>query len=301
VAAQRSLTTRIVSRLSGGARRGGWLADPRLGLVYCPIPKCACSVTKYWFVHAVEEAYPKLQRGGIHRYVDERYRLDRFPAWRVGRVLRQGVSFVIVRDPIARAVSAYVAKFARFEGLDAAAKSVIEGVHAMRGGSLEFDTSREVVEGDRSSTLPASSKVDYDAGISFRDFVEYISATPDERLNPHFRSQHWFLDGHRFTVLGIQERLSETLEEVGRRIGVKAPLPDEPGSEPEPTRIESVIDVPSGALRRTGVTPTIASLIDEPLRAKLVRRYAADLGLHKSVALKPRAIWSARTPARGVR
>jgi chondroitin 4-sulfotransferase 11 len=96
----------------------------------------------------------------------------------------------------------------------------------------------------------------------FRAFAEMVCATPDERANPHFRSQHVGLlseNGERLPdFLGRFETLEEDFALVASKIGVETELPH---------------------LTPSGQTHPYRDLYDEELAERVGRRFRRDVEL----------------------
>lgn len=100
-------------------------------------------------------------------------------------------------------------------------------------------------------------------GMSFGEFVEAVTAIPDDEADEHFRSQHTFLTNHDGQIavdfVGRFERLDKDFAVVRRRLGFAwTPLP----------RIQAT---------RTRVD--YVQYYDSDTRAAVARRYAKDMQL----------------------
>ncbi len=260
-----------------------WLADERHGVVYCPIPKCACSTIKYWLATSAEGACPDLARGVIHPYARERLSLERFSEEEASALVERSVSFVVLRDPMARLVSAFASKLCQHEPgmMEIHAKAIIEACVRAEGGEVEHDTTMTFWTGGRAKEVPASSRIDYGAGVSLRRVVAMLETTPDRQIDPHLRPQRWFTKGFGFDIVGTLETLDETLAEVARRSGIQTPPP-----KARPARSGQAgeggvcyADEPSGSLRERGVRPTVSNMLDDELRERVRRRFEKDFRL----------------------
>jgi len=104
---------------------------------------------------------------------------------------REHFKFAFVRNPYDRLVSCYVQKFAR----------------------------------TNAPGLKASANTDTElyAGMPFAEFVEAVHATPDEKANAHFRSQHTVVCGPggepMADFVGRFENLQEDFGTVAKKIG----------------------------------------------------------------------------------
>ncbi len=263
--------------------RMAWLADEKHGVVYCPIPKNACSTIKYWLTTSAEGARPDLPRGVIHPYSRKRLALERFSEDEAAAIVERSVSFIVLRDPAARLVSAFASKLCQHEpgGMEVHAKRIIEACVVAEGGEVEYDTTMTFWSGGRAKEVPASSGIDYEAGVSLRRVVSMLERTPDAEIDPHFRAQAWFAAGFSFDIVGTLETVGETLAEVARRSGIETPPPK---SRPAKSAAPSgggvcYADEPSGSLRRRGVRPTVSNMLDADLKARIGSRFADDYAM----------------------
>lgn len=264
--------------------RPGWLADERHGLVYCPIPKCACTTLKFWFASNAEGARPDTPPGAIHRYVQQRYGMKRLARDEAEALLDRSVSFVVLRDPAERLVASFAGKlvYPHRDLPHGAGKTVIEACVRSERGSLELDTEHPAYNGVERVMLRASSSIDYAAGVSLRRVVSMIESLPDELIEPHFRPQQWFVAGYRFDVWGTLDTLRSTIAEAAARTGSSEPLPESRATRSSSTEGPSGVcfaDEPSGSLHNRGIRPTVSNMLDDDLKARIRERFAADYAM----------------------
>lgn len=266
--------------MMGVEQRSEWLVNVGAHLAYCPIPKCACSTVKRWFALGIEGKAPNLNRGGaIHNYCRDTYSVGRHLPWSAAARLRGYTTLVILRDPVARAVSGFASKFTRRAWLTRAAKQSIELNHWSLHGPAEFDTTLAVNTCSVEHHVPACSAIDYQRGMTFREFVSFLVRTPDENLNEHFRSQASFMGSHEFDIIGCQERLNQALDKARRAVDLDIRLPDPP-VRPEPRWPAADADTPSGEIVRLGLGVSADSLLTDDLREQLHERFAHDAHIH---------------------
>jgi hypothetical protein len=163
-------------------RPGGLARDPfyfyhlseRCGFVLVSICKNACSAQKRWLF----EAEGKEPSGDIHQAAFAQFSLlNKAPAVQQSAMEKLPI-IAFLRDPFLRLASAYCNKLV--STLNHPSATAIEGVAVRRGVRLVRDTT--VPFGAGSDQFSACSQIDYARGISFREFVEYIAATPDIEL-----------------------------------------------------------------------------------------------------------------------
>lgn len=271
---------RAVRRIMGIEQRSEWLVNVDAHLAYCPIPKCACSTVKRWFALGIEGKAPNLKRGGaIHQHCRDTYSIGRQHPWSAAARLRGYTTFVILRDPIARAVSGFASKFTRRPWLTRAAKQCIELNHWALHGPAKFDTTLEVHTASVAHEVPACSVIDYERGLTFREFVAFLARTPDAMLNEHFRSQSAFMGGHPFDIVGCQERLNQALDTVRRAVGLDIRLPDPPARD-HAAGPRADADTPSAEIVRRRLALSVDALVDDDLRAQLQHRFQRDVRVH---------------------
>lgn len=99
--------------------------------------------------------------------------------------------YVVLRNPLMRAVSGYLDKFVRnppSSGTDVEAPIVIgtaiDWVYAHRG-----------------------ERPDYNRSITFKEFVNYLAQNDDDNLDTHFKSQESYLDQQYFDFIGTVEQM----------------------------------------------------------------------------------------------
>ncbi|MCA9300710.1 MAG: sulfotransferase family 2 domain-containing protein, partial [Phycisphaerales bacterium] len=174
------------------------------------------------------------------------------------------------RDPVARLASAYRNKLIR-PRLNLPALSAIEGHARMLGADLERDVAVRCA--DASRAVLVSSALDLERGLTFREFVTYVCATPDDDLDAHWRSQSWFAEGEIVSL----DRIASVLESY-TPFEFRPPttsVPDTPTGEDA--------DVPSGVLRRT----TSERLYTPALIEMVEARFSADRTLLRDAAPRP--------------
>ena len=102
-------------------------------------------------------------------------------------------SFVVLRNPAIRVVSAYLDKFVRNPHYSEA-----PGVPPIvTGGAITWVYQQR------------SEEPDYNRSITFREFVEYIAHAEDAALDTHFKSQACYLEDQRPDYIGTVEKMHE--------------------------------------------------------------------------------------------
>lgn len=259
---------------------GHYLAHP--DFIVCAIPKCACSTVKRWLCRTMNDDPSAIPGGAIHKHCRDRYALINLRPKQARKRLDESPVFTILRDPALRLASAYTAKFVARGPLDFSSKPVVE--HVQLNGDIHYDAEAQTAHAHATTTLPISSAVDYNRGITFREFVTYLESTPDEDLNAHWRPQWNFLvTPMAFTATA--EHLAWSLAQISQRLNLAAPIPeDRPQRAQRPAAGPNLADHTAGDLRANNLTPSAADLFDNDLTARVQARYAQDFTLHAKAA-----------------
>lgn len=214
-----------------------YLVNADKGFVYCPIPKNANTSVKLWFLHTLGVDTSTFRPGEVHDHVRTRQGLAGLTPRRADQILDRSLTFVVVRNPWSRVVSGYVDKFVKQPPSNPPSRRVVKSYKRQLG--LEVHA------------------LDFERGLSFREFVDHLCGTSDHLLNPHWMPQHRFLGGRRFDVEVRFERLDVDMAALNRRLGVDAPTPR---SNITPyvdvAAAGDLADVPSGALRQLTDLPS---------------------------------------------
>ncbi|MDX2114772.1 MAG: sulfotransferase family 2 domain-containing protein [Planctomycetota bacterium] len=229
---------------------------PGRPLVVWAIPKAGCSAVKRWLLGHAEPGPEDRWAPDVHTYIRPRYSIKLLDDAERARRLASDRTLAFVRDPIARVVSAYVDKF------------------VIRDHDHLFAPAREMT-----ALLGAR-------GLTFRQFVDILTHTPDDHLDVHWRPQtRWFAIHTPAEILPI-ERLSATLAALDADAGIPAaalPHLAKPSNPTEYTRSDGVLhtDTPSDVLKARDLRPGPVALVDDDTRAAILRRFADDLDLYR--------------------
>ena len=202
----RKKPARLLLRLRGYDNSQAILLEPYRA-IYFQIPKVASSSIK-------KRLMKELDVSGFAPHT------TRFPAPDPER-LEAGdyddyFRFAFVRNPWARIVSCYQSKIRRNRNVNG----------PLFNRCLFYLWPKSLTPArNRNAGVPLLN-----AGLSFAEFVDAVSRTPDSVADKHFRSQHRFLcdDEGRLQVdfLGRLENFDEDFERVAERIGM-------PGANPK--------------------------------------------------------------------
>ena len=245
-----------------------YFSHPVHPFVMCASPKVGSSTLKGWFLNSATDLKQVVKH--IHTYESwDRFWLADQPKQEIIRQFETRLLFGFVREPISRVTSAYVDKYVR------------AGDPPTMKGAVRF--------------LESATGRTYDKhhpGMTFREFVDEICRTRDRQLDPHWRSQTYFVaDVPRLRLIRL-EHLNEVVGQISEILDMKPPvtrhsMPYRQDSE------EFVADVPSRELVRVawdGVTdkkphlPRSQQFLDDEIVAKLEKRFKADFALRNNAA-----------------
>lgn len=225
-------------------------------IAYIPIPKVACTSIKFLLLKIEGHEYNGAIDRGFHDFVREMLtsNLGRFD--RALRSLDHGYTFTVVRNPWDRLVSAYIDKFVRAKEYEDFALEVILSI---RGSS------------------------DVSLGISFREYLNYISNQHLLQMNDHWRPQWWFVAGLGVDRIIKYESLEEDLRQLLSSRGVNVDLPHINRSSMKVVELRNrnlcLPDMFPSELRSLGGYPAYHSWYDNELLAVADRVFRKDIEL----------------------
>jgi len=269
--------------------RGAYFLDPHRRFLLCAIPKSGCSSLKRWFLALTDPA--EADTPDIHRYCHTTHSLIRH--WRKPPDL---FCFTMVRDPLRRLASAFSDKFiARFRtGCFEGAREIMEAAARARGLPVNFDREETIILDGAPTRVRSSSDVDYDRGVTFREFIRLICSAPDRCLDSHWRPMSSFLKGQRVDFIGRLDHLAADLGAVSDLLDLPRPARHFPPADHAPVADTlasgdpgALADIPSGDLFRAGILPGAADLFDERLTQLVRSRFAADFELVRTAGVLP--------------
>lgn len=238
----------------------------RAKVIYCPIGKNACTFLKRQMVRVSDVDQAEYILPDIHVLTDRvctGLQLSDYPEDEVRRLIADPayLKVALLRDPVDRLLSAYFEKFVVNRTMPANAPhtgTVVRPVQAAQG-------------------LAAP---DYDRGITFRDFVEFVTAQDPARLDPHWRPQHLYLQGmswDRLYPLARLDAMIDMLEERSGRSGLPRMPQNETGSgkgKPHPGAADLL---PAEILAAPRISKE--SYFDAALESAVTDYYSRDLDL----------------------
>lgn len=240
-----------------------------LKIVYQPIAKNACSSTKR--LVASLGGFAPAQGQGIHVALDSQNTGLQFKDHThddVSAALNDDgwMRFVIYRDPLERLVSAYVEKFVQ---------------------NRTHPNQRRTIDGVIKSVFETDEPTedDYEHGITFREFAEYILAENPNHLNSHWQPQTYYMGHVTFTHVYDVKNLGSLERDLRNHIGEDIELPKTNVSRDRSAELE-YLPIAADLLPRDLANSKrlhIDSFLHDDLRARLSEYYAADMSIYRMV------------------
>jgi len=268
-------------------------------LVYCPIPKVACSSLKLWWADLIDgsaRSFTSLnEKGEIaldHQAINDRFKLHHQSLDPNCQPLTGDDWFRVafVRDPWSRLVSSFLNKFLDLYDVTG---HVFSHVHSRWKEPAQLDnpnsTSQPPVD-PYSTTynrmrkwllLNYCGEQAWQGLFTFRQFVEYLSACdldgPD--IDLHWCPQYRFLGVVNFHLIGRFERLSSDFQVVASRLGVRADLPavNCTSYQPEAVPKGNFADCPLETLRKLRAMPDYRQFYTPALVEQVADLYRIDI------------------------
>lgn len=264
------------------------LACPEQRLIVCAIPKNGCTTLKRWFLLFADPGAADVD--DVHAHCADHWAISLWEGPPRDEALATYDIMVFLRDPLSRIASAYIEKFVGGHpyGCFEPAREVMEDVARLQGRHVEIDHVRTITAGTRMLDVPASSAVDYERGITFREFVHYLCRAPDDHMDIHWRPQRTYFWRYRVSILGTVAGMSDVLAAFSAGRGLPPPPPQT--VYPRDTLPDRCLaDVPSADLYQRylhdrGVLPPAEALFDDDLRSLLSCRYSLDAELFAEAA-----------------
>lgn len=245
-----------------------YLIEHKSRVVYCPIAKNASTFLKTALV--LNSPHAEIFRAsGQDAHVFTRQPHAQF---RLGEVRyledRRYFSFLLLREPLERIISAYLYVFVR----------------PLRWRPYPDSPGRVVVH---EVSRHKGTKPDYATSITFEEFVHHLARTTDADMDHHWRPQSsFFRDISLFDLVGCLEQLSAAMDQISRRRRwvfpsndqrvVRNPMPrehlnNEPYHRWTPRELADLT-----------VFPKTEQWLTDDLRELISHRYASDIELYRS-------------------
>ncbi|MBS1211976.1 MAG: hypothetical protein H6R26_592 [Proteobacteria bacterium] len=177
-------------------------------LLFCPIAKNACSSLKRLFVSISDIKHKeRILAEDVHRSIDffrTGIKLLDLDLDRATQLMASAeyFKFAVVRDPFSRLLSAYLEKFV---------------INRLKPGNQHH--TGPVVAAAQNTASP-----DFQRGITFADFVRFVTAQEPEHLDPHWIPQTSYLRGVIYDRIYRMDQLPVLQRDLENRIGGKVAL-----------------------------------------------------------------------------
>ncbi|MGK7899521.1 MAG: Stf0 family sulfotransferase, partial [Xenococcus sp. (in: cyanobacteria)] len=236
-----------------------YFINHNLRIVYCSIPKNACTLFKNLIVDNSDnkEEY-ELSQQNVHQFLANR-RGNIFPLLSCLES-PDYFKFVILRNPFARLASAYLDKFAKHPFPESFARDVIREVQQFLGLEINIEKS-----------------------ITFSQFIEYLARTKDRNLNDHWRPQNTFIGSVKFDLVGQFENLDYVIDFLQRKykINIKKKVSSHITNYKDFSSDLQFHQMYPNKLRNLDGMPKAWQLYTPELEAIVRKRYAQDIEIYK--------------------
>jgi hypothetical protein len=217
---------------------------PELKVLYCPIAKNACTSLKRTMVRISDiPMKEEILSGGVHVMTDQNntgIQLCEFHVEKVNEILADTAyfTFVVIREPFERMLSAYIEKFVMNRKDKAQWRHTGAVVAAVQGCGVD--------------------DVDYDRGITFRAFVEHVVSQPPKKLDTHWRPQFLYLEGVPYAHVYTVRDIARLTEDLSRHTGIDIEIEREnvTSGKVEEVDVEGATDMDAAQLSRFGQVST---------------------------------------------
>ena len=234
-----------------------YFINERLKTIYCSIPKNACTLFKTMLLENSQHRDEWETSGqSIHDFFNLKARDTSASHLLACLSSAEYFKFAVLRNPLDRAVSGYVDKFAKHVLPEPFVQEIILDVQTLLG-----------------------VKPNVEKSITFAQFVDYLARTPDDQMNDHWRSQHNFTASVKFDFIGQFEAMQEVVKSLERKLGIRIrkKVSDHATQYQQFNKNDSFHDMYPQNLRALGKMPTSANFFTDELVKKLQRRYKEDV------------------------
>ena len=258
-----------------------YFVSPRHRLLYCPIPKVACSSLKVWWAeYELGPAYfQEIPIGEVHRQLGARFEYQH-QAEVLGEaplVDPRWFRFVFVRNPWARLVSAFVNKFVNYTHN---AATLVDEFRSRLPRRMVRQMVRPAAADD---ILPPwwllRGAAAWREQFTFRQFVNHLATCNLNRADGHWRPQSRLLGKTEFHFIGRFEHLDRDFAELNRLLGRQPALRRVNATQytAEAVMHACVSDWPLARLRELPAAPPYRSFYTPSLAETVARLYADDV------------------------
>ncbi len=241
--------------------------------IFRPIPKVATTSLYLWYLgtlglNSIPVRYP------LHGflYVNKEF------FWVLDQSLLENedyFKFVFIRNPFARLVSAYLGKIVLKE-------SNFQNI-TMNSNGL-----REIEHIQKQKGRP----INHEKGVTFREFVEYLTEVDPLEMDPHWRPQslYWqdkiFGELH-FDFVGRIENMIDDFALISKRLKIDIPLSKSNCIHYDKVQVKCVADCSASELRQMGQFPVYQDFYTTELVQQVKQIYQKDIELYGSKLLYP--------------
>jgi hypothetical protein len=247
------------------------LVSQKHWVIYTPIAKNANTSLKRMFVRL--SGYPRsaeILAGDVHTYLTSNQTglsLCDYSPETATEILGDPDYFryVVLRDPLVRAVSGYLDKFILYPPPPGShgeppivIGTVIDWIYGRRGEAP-----------------------DYNRSITFEEFVSHLSETEDSKLDTHFKSQQCYFEQQTFDYTGTLDRMDRLIKVLESKFDQKIELEHQNRTlrrKPLLRRRGQEKLLPE-QLRTQRTLPHASELLTDQLLEQLKNRYATDYKL----------------------
>ena len=238
---------------------GYYFINHNLKLLYCSIPKNACTLFKNIIIEnsKYKQEYERSSQN-IHQFIiSKRGTVDNLLA---SLSAADYFKLAVLRNPFARLASGYLDKIAKHLQPESFAIDVIKDVQQHLGLAIDLKKS-----------------------ITFEQFIQYLARKKDRELNDHWKPQNNFVAGVKFDFIGQFENLNRTIDILQNNYNIRI---KKKGSEHATKYQQFAEDIPFHTLypqelRNLEGMPTAKQIYSPELEAIVRQRYDRDIALYE--------------------
>jgi hypothetical protein len=255
------------------------LVNERYRFIFCPIPKNANTSMCLWFLNTLGvEICPGMK---IHEHVRKNYSILNYGPTEIQHLLDTYYKFSIVRNPWSRIVSAFAEKFLCTSLFKISSLQIFHGIRRAQGYKIKYDTTIPLEFPNSIKQHPADSSIDYERGVTFLEFVDFICSQNDDEMDIHWKPQWTFMDGFEWDFIGHVESLNQDFQAICQKLGT----PEIKLAHRVKVKYEkfdsdkNLANVPSSMLCKNLSAPLPSQLWTDDLLNKIAVRYHKDIQL----------------------